>query len=159
MTISQLARSAGVGVETVRYYQRRGLLPDPQPQKTGARGIRHYGPDDERRLRFIRSAQAAGFTLEEIAELLHLDSSQDRARAREMARARIEALDAKIAELQRAREALSRLAKECASGGKGPCPISRLRRRLIGHGLRDQNVWLIPRVKRQSCGAWMPLRS
>ncbi len=123
MTISQLARSAGVGVETVRYYQRRGLLPDPQPQKTGARGIRHYGPDDERRLRFIRSAQAAGFTLEEIAELLHLDSSQDRARAREMARARIEALDAKIAELQRAREALSRLAKECASGGKGPCPI------------------------------------
>ena len=123
MTISQLARSAGVGVETVRYYQRRGLLPDPQPQKTGARGIRHYGPDDERRLRFIRSAQAAGFTLKEIAELLHLDSSQDRARAREMARARIEALDAKIAELQRAREALSRLAKECASGGKGPCPI------------------------------------
>lgn len=107
----------------MRYYQRRGLLPDPQPQKTGARGIRHYGPDDERRLRFIRSAQAAGFTLEEIAELLHLDSSQDRARAREMARARIEALDAKIAELQRAREALSRLAKECASGGKGPCPI------------------------------------
>jgi len=123
MSISQLARSAGVGVETVRYYQRRGLLPDPQPQKTGARGIRHYGPDDERRLRFIRSAQAAGFTLKEIAELLHLDSSQDRARAREMARARIEALDAKIAELQRAREALSRLAKECASGGKGPCPI------------------------------------
>lgn len=123
MSISQLARSAGVGVETVRYYQRRGLLPDPRPQKTGARGIRHYGLDEARRLRFIRSAQAAGFTLEEIGELLHLDSTDDRARAREMARERIEALDARIAELERARAALSRLARECAKGGKGPCPI------------------------------------
>lgn len=123
MSISQLARSAGVGVETVRYYQRRGLLPDPRPQKTGARGIRHYGLDEARRLRFIRSAQAAGFTLEEIGELLHLDSTDDRSRAREMARERIEALDARIAELERARAALSRLARECAKGGKGPCPI------------------------------------
>lgn len=123
MSISQLARSAGVGVETVRYYQRRGLLPDPRPQKTGARGIRHYGLDEARRLRFIRSAQAAGFTLEEIGELLHLNSTDDRARAREMARERIEALDARIAELERARAALSRLARECAKGGKGPCPI------------------------------------
>jgi MerR family mercuric resistance operon transcriptional regulator len=123
MSISQLARSAGVGVETVRYYQRRGLLPDPRPQKTGASGIRHSGPDEERRLRFIRTAQAAGFTLEEIAELLHLDSTDDRPRAREMARTRIEALDEKIAELQRARQSLSKLARDCASGGKGPCPI------------------------------------
>ena len=123
MSISQLARSVGVGVETVRYYQRRGLLPDPQPQKTGAAGIRHYGPDEARRLRFIRTAQAAGFTLEEIAELLHLDSTDDRPRAREMARTRIAALDAKIAELERARQALARLAKDCAAGGKGPCPI------------------------------------
>ncbi len=123
MSISQLARSAGVGVETVRYYQRRGLLDDPRPQKTGVSGIRHYGPDEERRLRFIRSAQAAGFTLEEIAELLHLDSTDDRPRAREMARHRIEALDEKIAELERARQSLAKLAKDCASGGKGPCPI------------------------------------
>ena len=123
MSISQLARSVGVGVETVRYYQRRGLLPDPQPQKTGASGIRHYGPDEVRRLRFVRTAQAAGFTLEEIAELLHLDSTDDRPRAREMARSRIEALDAKIAELQRARQSLAKLAKECGAGGKGPCPI------------------------------------
>ena len=82
MTISQLARSAGVGVETVRYYQRRGLLPDPRPQKTMASGIRHYGPDEARRLRFIRQAQAAGFTLEEIGELLRLDSSANRPRPR-----------------------------------------------------------------------------
>jgi len=123
MSISQLARSAGVGVETVRYYQRRGLLADPRPQKTGVSGIRHYGPDEARRLRFVRTAQAAGFTLEEIAELLHLDSTDDRPRAREMARSRIEALDARIAELQRARQALDKLARECAAGGKGPCPI------------------------------------
>ena len=123
MSISQLARSAGVGVETVRYYQRRGLLDDPRPHKTGVSGIRHYGPDEARRLRFIRMAQAAGFTLEEIAELLHLDSTDDRPRAREMARARIAALDAKIAELEKARQSLARLAKDCAAGGKGPCPI------------------------------------
>lgn len=123
MSISQLARSAGVGVETVRYYQRRGLLADPRPQKTGVSGIRHYGPAEVRRLRFVRSAQAAGFTLEEIAELLHLDSTDDRPRAREMARARIRALDVKIAELQRARQSLSKLATDCAAGGKGPCPI------------------------------------
>ena len=123
MSISQLARSAGVGVETVRYYQRRGLLADPRPQKTGASGIRHYGPDEVRRLHFVRSAQAAGFTLDEIAELLHLDSTEDRARARAMARSRIEALDAKIAELERARQSLARLARDCAAGGTGPCPI------------------------------------
>ena len=123
LSIAELARSAGVGVETVRYYQRRGLLPDPRPQKTGVSGIRHYGADEARRLRFIRSAQAAGFTLDEIAELLRLDSSGDRPRAREMARERIAELDAKIAELEKARQSLARLARECAAGDKGPCPI------------------------------------
>ena len=123
MSISQLARSAGVGVETVRYYQRRGLLPDPRPQRTGTNGIRHYGPDEARRLCFIRAAQNAGFTLEEIAELLRLDSSGDRPRAREMARSRIAELDAKIAELERARKSLAKLARECAAGDTGPCPI------------------------------------
>ena len=123
MTISQLARSAQVGVETVRYYQRRGLLPDPRPHRTGVRGIRHYGPDEARRLRFIRSAQAAGFTLEEIAELLRLDSTDDRPRARELARGRIAALDERIGELRQARQALVKLASECAAGESGPCPI------------------------------------
>ena len=123
LTISQLARSAGVGVETVRYYQRRGLLPDPKPQRTGVRGIRHYGPEEMRRLRFIRSAQHAGFTLEEIAELLRLDRTGERPRAREMARSRIAALDARIEALQDARRSLAKLARECATGDKGPCPI------------------------------------
>ena len=81
MTISGLARSAGVNVETVRYYQRRGLIETPP---RGA-GVRRYGAQDVRRLGFIRSAQAAGFTLDQIGELLALDAGQDRARARELA--------------------------------------------------------------------------
>ena len=119
LTIGELAAAGGVGVETIRFYQRRDLL------RTPARGggIRHYGRDDVRRLRFIRQAQAAGFTLEEIRELLELDAGEDRGRARELAKARIEALDGKIADLQRARDALRRLASECAEGSTGPCPI------------------------------------
>ena len=119
LTIGELAAAGGVGVETIRFYQRRDLL------RTPARGggIRHYSRDDVRRLRFIRQAQAAGFTLEEIRELLELDAGEDRGRARELAKARIEALDAKIADLQRARDALRRLARECGAGSTGPCPI------------------------------------
>jgi MerR family mercuric resistance operon transcriptional regulator len=76
-----------------------------------------------RRLRFIRQAQAAGFTLEEIGELLDLDATDDRPRAHELAEARVRALDAKIAQLKSARDALAKLAKECGSGSSGPCPI------------------------------------
>lgn len=124
-TIGMLARAGGVGVETVRYYQRRGLLAEPPRAGGGGLGggVRRYGEEDARRLRFIRAAQAAGFTLEEIGELLALDASQDRARARELATARIATLDARIAEMKRARAALARLAKDCAAGGGGPCPI------------------------------------
>ena len=99
LTIAGLAAAGGVGVETVRFYQRRGLLDQP----TRESGIRRYGSEDVRRLRFIRQAQTAGFTLEEIKELL--------------------ALDEKIAELGRARESLQRLARECGQGRSGPCPI------------------------------------
>lgn len=125
MTIAGLAREGGVGVETVRFYQRRGLLPaPPRPKGAGLGGsVRRYGADDVRRLRFIKSAQAAGFTLQEVKELLRLDGGSDRARAKEMARTRIQALEAKIAELTAARDALSRLANRCAKGGAGRCPI------------------------------------
>jgi MerR family mercuric resistance operon transcriptional regulator len=119
LTIGKLAAAGEVGVETVRFYERRGLL--QQPTRDG--GIRRYGSDHLRRLRFIRQAQTAGFTLQEIRELLDLDSSHDRARARELAAARIVALDAKMAELKRARDSLQRLARECAHGSSGPCPI------------------------------------
>jgi MerR family mercuric resistance operon transcriptional regulator len=125
MTIAGLASAGGVGVETVRYYQRRGLLETPdRPGSDGHGGsVRHYGAQDVRRLRFIRSAQAAGFTLEQIAELIALDATDDRARARELATERIRALDAKIAGLKEARDALSRLARACGGGSAGPCPI------------------------------------
>ena len=119
-TIGGLARAAGVGVETVRYYQRRGLLPEP-PRPPGE--VRRYGESDLKRLRFVRRAQAAGFTLEEIGELLALDRTDDRARVRDLAAERLAALDSRIAELKRARAALDRLRSTCASGGKGPCPI------------------------------------
>lgn len=125
MTISALARSGDVGVETVRFYQRLGLLETPARPAGGETGgrIRRYGDEHLRRLRFIRAAKAAGFTLDEISELIALDSTNERARAREMANARVAALDAKILELTAARKALKHLAEECAAGSSGPCPI------------------------------------
>lgn len=125
LTIAGFAREGGVGVETVRYYQRRGLLDTPdRPEGPGASGgVRRYGIDDVRRLRFIRSAQAAGFTLEQIGELVALDATDDRARARELANERIAALDTNIKELERVCASLRNLSRECASGSAGPCPI------------------------------------
>ena len=118
LSIGQYAAAGGVGVETVRYYQRKGLLPTP----ARAGGMRRYGEDDVRRLRFIRSAQRAGFTLEEIRELLALDAGHDHARARELATRRTARLEAEIAEREQARDSLRRLARRCA-GATGPCPI------------------------------------
>ena len=119
LTIAKLAAAGGVGVETIRFYQRKNLLQTPSRET----GIRRYGPEDVRQLRFIKQAQAAGFTLEEIRELLSLDSSEDRERARELAMARVTALDQRIADLRRARDALRSLARECREGTAGPCPI------------------------------------
>ncbi len=127
MSISALARQGGVGVETVRYYQRRGLLKAP-PRPGGGEagnGMRRYADADLRRLRFIRAAQGAGFTLDQIGELLDLDATRDRSRVHLLATQRIAALDAKIDDLQRARDALSRLARRCGGlpSAVGPCPI------------------------------------
>lgn len=119
LTIGKLAQAGGVGVETVRFYQRKGLLQTPDRD----RGVRHYTREDLRRLRFIRQAQVAGFSLAEISELLELDAGEDRDRARELAQARIEALDAQISELERARDALRKVAAECGGSRTGPCPI------------------------------------
>ncbi|HZG08864.1 MAG TPA: MerR family DNA-binding protein [Allosphingosinicella sp.] len=119
LTIGKLAAAGGFGVETIRFYQRKSLLAQPGRES----GFRRYGSEDLRRLRFIKQAQAAGFTLEEIKELLMLNAGEDRSRARTLALARVGSLDAKIAELERARDALQRLATECGEGSKGPCPI------------------------------------
>jgi MerR family mercuric resistance operon transcriptional regulator len=118
-TIGKLAGAGGVGVETIRFYQRNGLLGQP----TRESGIRRYGREDLRRLRFIKQAQASGFTLKEIRELLDLDAGEDRSRARELAEARIDSLDEKISQLMLARDALLRMARECGRGSSGPCPI------------------------------------
>jgi len=125
LTIGKLATAGGVGVETIRYYQRRGLL--QVPARSGGDGwgggIRRYDDDDLRRLKFIRAAQGAGFTLDEIGELLALEAGDDRVQVRHLARQRIDALDAKIAVMTETRAALARLADLCAASDKGPCPI------------------------------------
>lgn len=119
LTIGKLAAAANVGVETVRFYQRRGLLATPKRLD----GIRRYGEADVDRLRFIKQAQTAGFTLEEIRQLLALDSGEDRVVAREMATKRLAELDARMEALQSARSSLQKLVSECAADKKGPCPI------------------------------------
>jgi len=121
MTIAKLARAAEVGVETVRYYQRRGLM--PVPRAGGKSAFRHYDPSHLQTLRFIRRAQTAGFTLEEIKELLSLDRTRDRARIRVLAGARLEALAQQAKELEESRQALQRLLGACQGSNRGPCPI------------------------------------
>ncbi|QNQ08400.1 MerR family DNA-binding protein [Sphingomonas alpina] len=129
MTISGLARSGGVGVETIRYYQRLGLI--DLPERSGGNGLsggmRRYDAGHADRLRFIRAGQRAGFTLDQIGQLLALDARHDHDAARALAEERIAALDARIAEMQEARTALARLARQCgtaaAETNPAPCPI------------------------------------
>ncbi|PZQ21543.1 MAG: MerR family transcriptional regulator [Sphingopyxis macrogoltabida] len=125
LTIGKLAAAGGVGVETIRYYQRRGLI--ATPARSGGDGwgggIRRYGEADVRRLKFIRAAQASGFTLDEIGELLALEGGTERARVRALARQRVAALDEKIAQMTETRTALARLADRCEASDRGPCPI------------------------------------
>lgn len=125
MTIAGLAREGGVGVETIRYYQRRRLLEVPErPAGPSSRGsIRQYGDADVERLRFVRSAKAAGFSLDEVANLLQLNSKQDRAAVRALARHRIAQLDMQLADIGAARSWLAKLEKDCAAEVAGPCPI------------------------------------
>lgn len=122
-TIGALAKAAGVGVETVRYYQRRGLLAAPA-RLPGS--VRRYGADELVRLRAIRRAQQLGFTLEEIDELLALNDDRDRERARATAQARIAVLDARIDHMRGMRDALAQLVHCCEhTDAAAPCPILR----------------------------------
>jgi len=121
MTISQLAKAADVGVETVRYYQRRGLLPTPA-LPTGS--IRRYDQEALSRLRFVKRAQALGFSLDEIAELLTLDEHEDRSLARRIASEKLARIEAQIQQLQSMSQALAELVTCCAHGSDAqPCPI------------------------------------
>ena len=121
LMIGAVAKSCGVNVETVRYYQRRGLLEAP---RRPAGGVRRYGEDVVRRLRFIRRAQALGFTLGQIAELLRLERTPDCDRARKLAAAKLADVELRLADLGRMRQSLAALVRACAAG-RDPrsCPI------------------------------------
>ncbi len=121
--IGEIARSCGITVETVRFYEKEGLLPKPRRRPSG---YRVYTGDAARRLRFIQSAKTLGFSLQEIRELLALRvaSGSSCAHVRTRATAKIAELDAKLTELTRVREALVRLAAACTgTGPAGACPL------------------------------------
>lgn len=109
MTISELAKSASVNVETIRYYQRLGLLPTP---KKPDRGYRAYDAEDASRLQFVRKAQALGFMLDEISELLQLTSA-DCSDAERLATERLASVKSKLAELRRLEDALGAAVRQC----------------------------------------------
>lgn len=123
LTIGRLAKAAGVGIPTVRFYERRGLLPRPQRR---ASGYRNFEPDAIQRIRFIRHAQDLGFSLKEVEDLLDLrmDPKRSCADVRQQAMKKIADIDAKVAGLARMRKVLDRLIETCP--GDAPttdCPI------------------------------------
>ena len=122
MTIGKVAQAAQVGVETIRFYERKGLLAQP-PRGNG--GYRLYPPEAVTRVLFIRRAKGIGFTLEEIRELLVLGAEPGRACAdvRLRAEAKIGAIDARIETLQQMRAALVELAALCREAPPGECPL------------------------------------
>jgi MerR family transcriptional regulator, copper efflux regulator len=123
LTIGKRARQGGVNIQTIRYYERRGLIPKPNRSSSG---YRLYDEEAVRRLGFVRKAQLLGFSWQEIDELLALRMQRGTscAQIRQRPRHKIAAVDEKIAELGRIRNALTKLAAACR--GKGPtseCPI------------------------------------
>jgi len=120
MRIGELARSVGVNVETIRYYQRIGLLELPQRPYGGTRC---YGRQDLKRLRFIRRAQQIGFSLEDIRALLELSSS-DCKQVGKLAAEKLNLVHAKLRQLRRIESILSKTVEQCARRkGNQPCPI------------------------------------
>jgi MerR family mercuric resistance operon transcriptional regulator len=120
LTIGKLAEQAGVNVETIRYYQRRGLLDEP---KKPLGGYRRYPSDTAKRVRFIKRAQGLGFTLEEVVGLLRLDAVGACAETRELATHKLALIDEKLAGLRTMRDDLSALVAKCAAGRNRACPI------------------------------------
>ena len=121
MTIGALAAAAGVGVETVRYYQRRGLLQQPTRQYGS---VRRYGREEVARIGFIRRAQELGFTLEEIGTLLQLEDGTDRRSIRRIAAARLAQIRTRLTDRSRMERALAHVLHDCeAHPGAPRCPI------------------------------------
>jgi Cu(I)-responsive transcriptional regulator len=121
MGIGAIAKRAGVGIDTVRYYERAGLL---SPSQRLASGYRRYSDSEVARLRFIRRAQALGFSLKEIRELLALSKRRDVARVKRTAETKLKDINARIAEMQRVRDGLATLVAACPGHGRASeCPI------------------------------------
>ena len=121
MTIGRLAKEAGINIDTIRYYERNGLIPEPVRR---ASGYREYQAADLRRLRFILRAKDLGFTLAEIGELLSLSGDKDVRGVKRRAEQRLEQVEYKIKELQRVRRGLKTLVDACPGHGDlEHCPI------------------------------------
>lgn len=121
LTIGAFASAAGVNVETIRFYQRKGLLPEPD-KPYGS--IRRYGAADVTRVRFVKSAQRLGFSLDEVTELLKLEDGAHCDEAREQAERKLADVRAKLADLQRIEGALTSLVERCcATSGEIRCPL------------------------------------
>ena len=120
-TIGALARQVGVNVETIRYYQRRGLLGEPRRPPGG---IRRYGEAHAQRLRFIRQAQGLGFNLEEVKELLALEDGQHCREAERLGAIKLAAVRERLGQLRRVERALAALVDQCHStAGRVRCPL------------------------------------
>jgi MerR family mercuric resistance operon transcriptional regulator len=120
LTIGRLARVAGVGVETIRYYQLRGLI--PVPSAVGA--FRYYPVQLVERIRFIKRAQELGFSLDEITELLRLEDGTNRSSIRRIATDRLSQIEHKLTDLKRMQKVLKHLIAECEhTRADSPCPI------------------------------------
>lgn len=120
LTIGKLAGEADVGIETIRYYQRVGLLPKPEPAPPG-KAFRHYPVGLVERIRFIKRAQGLGFSLDDIAVLLKLNDGADRPQVRQLAQSRLENVRAKIADLQNMEQALAQLLDKCERTDDAHC--------------------------------------
>jgi MerR family mercuric resistance operon transcriptional regulator len=123
LTTGEVADQAGVNLQTVRYYERRGLIPEP-PRTAG--GFRQYAPEAVSRIRFVKRAQELGFTLDEIDELLALraDAGADAVEVKHLAEAKAADIAAKIRDLQRMKETLDALAAACSGeGSTSDCSI------------------------------------
>lgn len=123
MTIGQLAKQAYVNIETIRYYERRGLIPEPPRRESG---YRQYAPDTIKRIKFIKRAQELGFSLREIQELLSLrvDPRATSTDIKRRAEAKLADIDTKLRDLKRMKAALLKLTAACRRRGPtSECPI------------------------------------
>ncbi|MGD9835167.1 MAG: Hg(II)-responsive transcriptional regulator [Piscinibacter sp.] len=120
-TIGALAETAGVNVETIRFYQRKGLMPEPE-KPYGS--IRRYGAAELARVRFIKSAQRLGFSLEEVGELLKLEDGARCSEARQLAEQKLVDVRQKLTDLQRIESVLAGLVARCSAvRGRVSCPL------------------------------------